>query len=95
MKATAVPHQPDAVLLTGLDVYVSADGARLTVCYDPAQDAEGEPDEAQHNCDAMGCGSLSHVLVHAAVPEWMRDALLMEIRHALEQRPDVGEEPTP
>lgn len=31
----------------------------------------GEPDEQiEHNCDAMGCGSLDHVLYRATIPDW-------------------------
>ena len=31
----------------------------------------GEPDEQiEHNCDAMGCGSLDHVLFRCTIPKW-------------------------
>jgi len=31
----------------------------------------GEPDEQiEHNCDAMGCGSLDHVLFRCTLPKW-------------------------
>lgn len=31
----------------------------------------GNPDEQDnHNCDAMGCGSLDHVLIRCEIPEW-------------------------
>ena len=46
-------------------------GARLIEAYETEReiivlgeppDDEHKPEEEQHNCDAMGCGSLSHVL---------------------------------
>lgn len=31
----------------------------------------GEPNEQiEHNCDAMGCGSLDHVLLRCTIPQW-------------------------
>lgn len=31
----------------------------------------GSPEEnSDHNCDAMGCSSINHVLVRCSIPEW-------------------------
>lgn len=48
----------------------------------------GEPNEQiEHNCDAMGCGSLDHVLFRCTIPQWQ----------AVEQRrvPDPAEQKCP
>lgn len=34
----------------------------IIVCGDPPDEPEGTPEENWHNCDAMGCGSFSHVI---------------------------------
>lgn len=34
----------------------------IIVCGDPPPEPEGKPEEDWHNCDAMGCGTLSHVV---------------------------------
>lgn len=45
----------------------------------------GEPDEQiEHNCDAMGCGSLDHVLFRCTIPKWQA------VEHTL--APDEGYE---
>ena len=31
-------------------------------------------DNHPHDCDAMGCSSVSHVMLHASMPEWMTEA---------------------
>ena len=48
----------------GLDIdgaYIN--GTQLVIFGSPAEGSE-------HNCDAMGCSTLNHVLVRCHIPEW-------------------------
>jgi hypothetical protein len=40
----------------------------IIVCGDPPDEPEGKPEEDWHNCDAMGCGTLSHVIYRFTKP---------------------------
>jgi hypothetical protein len=43
---------------------------QLIVCGDPV-DTDGDVDHPHaHNCDAMGCSSVSHVLIREPLTEW-------------------------
>ena len=43
--------------------YMIPEGASLVECYELSAEfiVCGEPQEANHNCDQMGCSSISHV----------------------------------
>lgn len=40
----------------------------------------GSPEEnSDHNCDAMGCSSINHVLVRCSIPEWQAAQLRVQL----------------
>ena len=51
-------------------IYAYTNDREVLICGDPPSEAEGvaDDDEAGHNCDAMGCSTLSHVLVRLPLP---------------------------
>jgi hypothetical protein len=48
--------------LNAYSVYVNQDMTRIIVCGDPQDEDE---EECNHNCDYMGCTSVSHVILRA------------------------------
>lgn len=53
--------------LMGAEVY--SNGKYLVILGDP------DPEDDSHNCDAMGCCTMSHVLFEAEIPERAQGAL--------------------
>jgi hypothetical protein len=49
-------------------VYINDDNTQVVITGIPMDEGTGE--EITHNCDAMGCGSCSHVTIRAKVTKY-------------------------
>jgi hypothetical protein len=57
----------------------------IVVCGDPPEDDEDKPEELQHNCDEMGCCTMSHVIYRFPKTYRAEIAALTEERDALKR----------
>lgn len=55
----------------GLEIYGAyVKGNVLVVIGEPYKNDSDSGEDSKHNCDAMGCGTMDHVLVSCEIPEW-------------------------
>lgn len=63
-KKVVKPHKKPEYLKIEVREDLIPAGAKLVECYLTEREVVvcGEPDDESHNCDAMGCGTFSHVI---------------------------------